>query len=86
MVDDSRNLDVPLRHKHRRRPVRLRYKEKLLSIFGDLAASAIKRNHDVKDYGKLIPGHGGIMDRFDSYSFVMPTLYALISLVISLGA
>ena len=57
-----------------------------LSIFGDLAASAIKRNHDVKDYGKLIPGHGGIMDRFDSYSFVMPTLYALISLVISLGA
>ena len=35
-------------------------------MVGDLAASAIKRNHDIKDYGKLIPGHGGIMDRFDS--------------------
>ncbi|MCR4588967.1 MAG: phosphatidate cytidylyltransferase, partial [Lachnospiraceae bacterium] len=38
----------------------------LISMVGDLAASAIKRNFEIKDYGKLIPGHGGIMDRFDS--------------------
>lgn len=36
----------------------------LISMAGDLAASAIKRNKGIKDYGKLIPGHGGIMDRF----------------------
>ena len=38
----------------------------LVSMVGDLAASAVKRDHEIKDYGKLIPGHGGIMDRFDS--------------------
>lgn len=57
-----------------------------ISIGGDLSASVIKRNFGAKDFGTIFPGHGGIMDRFDSYSFVMPTLYALISLVISLGA
>ncbi len=44
---------------------------------GDLAASAIKRFFDVKDYGRLIPGHGGIMDRFDSIIFVSPLVYYL---------
>ena len=38
----------------------------LISMVGDLAASAIKRNKEIKDYGKLIPGHGGVLDRFDS--------------------
>lgn len=50
----------------------------VISQVGDLAASAIKRNHDIKDYGKLIPGHGGIMDRFDSVIFTAPMIYFLI--------
>ena len=44
---------------------------------GDLAASAIKRNKGIKDYGNLIPGHGGIMDRFDSILFTAPAIYYL---------
>ncbi len=46
-----------------------------IAVLGDLAASAIKRNHDIKDYGKLIPGHGGILDRFDSMIFTAPVIY-----------
>lgn len=53
----------------------------VISMFGDLAASTIKRNFGIKDFGKLLPGHGGIMDRFDSALFVMPVLYASICLV-----
>lgn len=49
----------------------------MFSMFGDLAASAIKRNNDIKDYGNIIPGHGGVMDRFDSVIFVAPVIYAL---------
>lgn len=52
----------------------------IISQIGDLAASAIKRNHDIKDYGKLIPGHGGIMDRFDSVIFTAPMIYFLVIL------
>ena len=48
-----------------------------ISQIGDLAASAIKRNHDIKDYGKLIPGHGGILDRFDSIIFTAPIIFYL---------
>lgn len=54
----------------------------LISMVGDLAASAIKRNFDIKDYGTLIPGHGGIMDRFDSVVFTAPMIYYLAVLLI----
>ncbi len=53
----------------------------VIAQIGDLAASAIKRNHDIKDYGTLIPGHGGILDRFDSVIFTAPIVYYLIVLL-----
>lgn len=51
-----------------------------ISMIGDLAASAIKRNHNIKDYGTLIPGHGGIMDRFDSVIYVAPVIWILLQI------
>lgn len=45
------------------------------SIFGDLCASIVKRQYGIKDYGNIMPGHGGVMDRFDSWVFVAPLLY-----------
>ena len=54
----------------------------IASMCGDLAASAIKRNYDVKDFGKIIPGHGGILDRFDSVIFTAPMVYFLMSLLL----
>ncbi len=56
-----------------------------ISMVGDLAASAVKRDHGIKDYGKLIPGHGGIMDRFDSVIVVAPIIFAGVALVMALG-
>ncbi len=47
----------------------------ILAILGDLAASIIKRQVGIKDYGNIMPGHGGVMDRFDSWIFVAPVLY-----------
>ena len=52
----------------------------LISIVGDLGASAIKRNFEIKDYSNLIPGHGGILDRFDSIIFTAPIIYYLLVL------
>lgn len=54
----------------------------LVSMVGDLAASAIKRDHDIKDYGKLIPGHGGIMDRFDSVIIAAPFIFFGLTLIV----
>ena len=47
----------------------------IVAQFGDLFASSIKRYVGIKDYGKLIPGHGGILDRFDSVILVAPFVY-----------
>ena len=46
-----------------------------ISMIGDLAASAIKRNYEIKDFSHLIPGHGGILDRFDSVIITAPIVY-----------
>jgi len=48
---------------------------------GDLAFSLIKREYDVKDYGRIIPGHGGMLDRFDSMVFAAPAMYLLMSVI-----
>ena len=50
----------------------------IISQIGDLCASGIKRDHDIKDYSKLIPGHGGILDRFDSVIITAPIIFYLI--------
>ncbi|MEK4970365.1 phosphatidate cytidylyltransferase [Cytobacillus sp. FSL R7-0696] len=56
----------------------------LLAIFGqvgDLAESAFKRHYGVKDSGRILPGHGGILDRFDSLLFVWPFMYIILSIM-----
>jgi len=49
----------------------------IISQIGDLTASGIKRNFNIKDYGRLIPGHGGVLDRFDSVIITAPIIYYL---------
>ena len=53
----------------------------ILSQLGDLAASSIKREMEVKDYGNMFPGHGGMLDRIDSIIFVAPFAYFLLTLI-----
>ena len=53
----------------------------LAGVFGDLCFSAIKRQSNIKDYGKLIPGHGGALDRFDSVIIVAPVVELLLVLL-----
>lgn len=51
----------------------------VLGIVGDLSASLLKRQNNIKDFGKIMPGHGGLMDRFDSVLFVAPFMTFVLS-------
>ena len=55
----------------------------VLAFLGDLIESIFKRDVGVKDSGKLIPGHGGLMDRFDGYLLVIPFFYLSINLAVT---
>ena len=51
----------------------------VISIFGDLTASLIKREYEIKDFGNVFPGHGGFVDRFDSVYFVLPFIMFILN-------
>ncbi len=56
----------------------------VISILGDLVASRIKREMDVKDFGNIMPGHGGIIDRFDSLLLVAPFVFYFIKFILTM--
>lgn len=58
----------------------------VLGVLGDLSASLLKRKYGAKDFGNILPGHGGIMDRFDSVLFVAPFIYVVFQLFFPITA
>ena len=57
----------------------------ILGMCGDLSASVIKRNFGEKDFGNLFPGHGGVLDRVDSFLVTMPTMYVIIQIGLAIA-
>lgn len=57
-----------------------------ISVFGDLCFSLVKRGCHIKDFGNVLPGHGGVLDRFDSVIFVVPVIYLFIQYLPLVGA
>ena len=54
----------------------------VISQIGDFTASAIKRQCEIKDFGNIMPGHGGVLDRFDSIIMIAPFVYILFEFII----
>lgn len=57
----------------------------IMGMLGDLSASVIKRNYGEKDFGTLFPGHGGVLDRIDSFLFTMPALYVFVEIFLAIS-
>ena len=53
----------------------------VMAPMGDLVESMFKRNLDVKDFGTVVKGHGGILDRFDGFLFALPAVYFLLAVI-----
>ena len=56
-----------------------RHQQLQIGQIGDLSFSYIKRSYGIKDFGKVLPGHGGFLDRLDSLIFIAPMFYALMN-------